>query len=318
MNEGRQHGSAASGARSGSSAHAQAGGHQPPANPGPCACPSVSARTSCERESGPARPCPMPRCHGGRCCVHLCVSHLGRGGHNIHPSKCLPLALMISRYGPGRQRTRRREPNNMSRGLWCPLHASRLVATGQLALKRRRSWGMGLALRGEWVTFPCSCVSKKSISSECSSSSCLYRNMICARFAGGVSRHAGNAASAAAMAVSTVALVASATCVRTEPVAGSKTSCIRSPAPMYGFPSMICPSGLNIVLQQWISRLQMKKKKRYRRHWRSLHLCKHGPAQALHSCGTALEWGGGLGVWRPRFEIRGKDSDDTWSQPRRY
>ena len=45
-----------------------------------------------------------------------------------------------------------------------------------------------------------------------------------ARLATGVLRHAGKAASAAAIASSTVALLASATCLTTFPVAGLKTS----------------------------------------------------------------------------------------------
>jgi hypothetical protein len=49
-----------------------------------------------------------------------------------------------------------------------------------------------------------------------------------ARLSGGVLRQAGKAASAEAMAASTVAWLASATLVADWPVAGLKTGCVRS------------------------------------------------------------------------------------------
>jgi hypothetical protein len=52
--------------------------------------------------------------------------------------------------------------------------------------------------------------------------------MMRARLIGGVARHSGNAASAAAMASSTVARPASATCRMARPVAGLKTSWVRA------------------------------------------------------------------------------------------
>ncbi len=72
-------------------------------------------------------------------------------------------------------------------------------------------------------TLPCSSVMAATTSSAFSSSNCLKRNMMRARLIGGMSRHAGKAASAAAMASSTVCRDAMATCRATLPVAGFVT-----------------------------------------------------------------------------------------------
>ena len=73
-------------------------------------------------------------------------------------------------------------------------------------------------------TLPCSSVIKRQICSAFSSNNCLKRNITRARFMGGVLRHAGKAACAAAIASSTVFLLARATCLVTAPVAGLNTS----------------------------------------------------------------------------------------------
>ncbi len=78
-----------------------------------------------------------------------------------------------------------------------------------------------------WEIFPCSSPMSLQIASAFCSSSSLKRNMMRARLMGGVSRQAGKAASAVAMACSSVWLDAKATWRATWPVAGLKTSWVR-------------------------------------------------------------------------------------------
>ena len=66
--------------------------------------------------------------------------------------------------------------------------------------------------------------------------------MVCARFAGGVVAHPGNAAFAAATAVSTSLALANGTVPTTKPVAGLNTSCDRPLVPAKVAPLMKCIS----------------------------------------------------------------------------
>src|ERR1035437_1605426 len=73
---------------------------------------------------------------------------------------------------------------------------------------------------------PCSVVTIRASSSKCSSSRFLNANIVRARSATGVARHAGNAAFAAATAASTSPRVESGVFAMTAPVAGLKTSTV--------------------------------------------------------------------------------------------